>query len=130
MSKKVSFVFMNFIVVSALLFSVQAGAGEAVSAPVVVSTNTAYGGISYARYSSDSTQTIYCGVGTDGWLNCYARNSSGTSKSCYASPGDANYDQFVQVVMSINPASRIWFHWNSDGKCDAMSLLNGSKYLD
>jgi hypothetical protein len=91
---------------------------------------TASGAVRPARYSSDSTQYITCGIASDAvssaYVSCSARDSAGASLYCYTSTPST---VALNALSSVNDTSFIYFQVNSAGNCTYLSISNGSNNL-
>ena len=93
---------------------------------ITVNSSNAYGGITMARKTADTTQYLYCGTskyaGSTVSGSCYARSKT-TSGYCTTQDAD-----MLASIRSINPSSYISFGWDASGVCNYISVANGSAY--
>lgn len=110
--------------------AVQAGYATGYEVYVDASSGYAYGTLSKARLSSDSTQFIGCYIyafatGTN--VRCSARNKAGSNVSCVF-PSNSN-SSALAAASSIGPESDVSFSFNQDGYCSSLSVNNSSIFL-
>lgn len=98
-------------------------AGAKYNYNVVVGTSYAYGAMSTARYSADTTQYIGCWMNTTN-AGCVARNTAGTYKSCYT-----NNAAVRDTLKFMNDYSYVYFTFDSTGKCTYVYLGSYSYVL-
>lgn len=117
---------LGFVLVAIIVASAAANAGSVwnQSVNIVTSLNKAYGSVQGARYSSDTTQKLYCVSNSNGSGSCFATNASGLTKSCYTDEPEA-----VAVIRSMTAYSYVTFSWDDMGKCTYLSVNNGSHYI-
>jgi hypothetical protein len=93
-------------------------------APVVFiddGSRFASGSLSGAHNTADRVQLIGCTVGSF-ITHCVARNSAGTTRSCFTS--DA---ALVANARAINSESILSFSWNENGQCTGVNVDNTSR---
>lgn len=100
-------------------------AGYNTNDDVLVYSTSARGALQQARFSSDSKQYIGCGHSGNGYYWCYARNSSGTTKTCFSSGGDTNK---WKVAGNVNRSSDVYFSIDG-GDCKHIEIHNSSENL-
>ncbi len=93
------------------------------------SATQARGTVIGARNSADGVQLIMCNTyaydSGNAHGSCFAKNSAGTTKQCFA----ANAEQLA-VMQSVGPASYIAFTIADDGTtCQQVSVTNASSYV-
>ncbi len=107
------------------------GATSSYQVYVDTSSQSAYGTVSAARYSSDSSQEIGCYEGPN-TVGCYASDASGNYLSCvnaYYNP-DGVPTYLPTVISGINAASYIYFVVDPNtGECGIVQIDNGSEYI-
>lgn len=119
----------------ALQATAQAGTNAATS--VYVGSGWAYGALTDARFSSNTTEYIGCvhsstksaASGTAlsiNFISCSATTAAGKVYSCYTyTPPQA----WVDAVNGLNNASYLYFWANSSGSCMSIFTTHGSSYL-
>jgi hypothetical protein len=103
-------------------------AGQSAPQYVYVGSNWAGGSLNAARYSGDDVQGIACqttgSTGSSPTLWCWAMDSRGNYAGCQTS--DAG---LVAVASRINSAAYFYFVFDANSDCTAISVENGSQYL-
>jgi hypothetical protein len=111
-----------------LLNSIPAWAGYVSDFPVFVTTKSASGSLTGARYSADSTQYIGCdshSPSTASSVYCSAQDSAGKSLYCFSTD-----PRFVDAVKAMTDSSHIYFAAASyGGACTELTVTNDSVYL-
>lgn len=100
-----------------------ASAGRVTNQAVTINdaTRSAVGNLVDARDSTDNKQRIGCWSNPWGASGCMATNAEGTTRTCVI------HDAImVEQVRAIASTSQIWFQWDAEGTCSAMSLYHGS----
>jgi hypothetical protein len=92
------------------------------------SKSTAVGDLGYVRGTSDDVQYIGCAIngnGSAGGANgyCTARNAAGVTRSC-----STNVPRWLDIIGSVNGDSRVFFRWDTDGKCTMIVVENSSTW--
>jgi hypothetical protein len=91
-------------------------AGSTYGSPITISGNTAYGTLAYARYSSDTNESIGCYTeafpGSATLVYCSVRDPDGKYLGCTST--DSN---IAATARSINDTSFVEFHVAADGTC-------------
>lgn len=116
-----------FVALLVLLSGTAAWAGYTNPLAVTVTSSSAYGSLTGARDSSDSTQYIGCALNWYGsgfyYGSCSARNSSGTSISCITT--DPEMKEAISGLSSYGYAS----FTVSNGQCASVHSFTYSQYL-
>ena len=110
------------IAAAAAMLSATAFAGHKSSQNVVINTGSRFanGDTGHVHNSSDTVQYIMCrSFGTSG--SCYARNKDDVSRSC-----STTSSSMLNTIRSINSESYVYFQWDADGNCTAITVENGS----
>ena len=102
-------------------------AGYKSTSNVSIGSNYASGALGTARNSSDTKQQIGCRVDLYAYstptMFCYARNSSGTSKTCTTDdPG------LIDLFHALNGDSVLYFEVDSYGSCSRIRVTNASEF--
>ena len=114
----------------ALFFNGSAWAGAKYREEVEVSSSSANGSLTGARYGKGKKQTIGCTLAHYASSNsfqvlCSARDKDNNYLMCY----DLNNVGFRKNVKAITTGSYIAFYANSTGQCTFIQVRNSSTYV-
>lgn len=112
-----------------LLNSIPAWAGNASVHEVYITTNTASGTLTGARYSADSRQQIGCDshialTSANPLVLCSARDKTSKALSCSSTD-----PRFANAVKGMTDSSYIYFAVTGSGLCSDLVVHNSSPYL-
>lgn len=125
------------VLITAILFSLTATAGQVNTERVTVTPNadgsgTAAGTLSAARFSRNTVEFIGCGFrmfnnttgGLTRWGFCQANNSAGTHVICMIEDSD-----LLNAIATISDYSFVNFNWNAAGTCTRIGISTQSFYI-
>ncbi len=114
-----------------LLLSAFAGlatAGMKTNYATYVTPGYAFGSLSSARYSSNTSEYISCDLYSSGYISCSVRDAAGNTGYC--STNSTANPTFVPMILALNSASALAFWWDtSTGACTNLFVRSGSNLL-
>jgi hypothetical protein len=109
-------------------FSAVAAAGMKTNVATVIGSGYMSGGLSSARYSSNTLEYLSCDQYSTGYINCSARSATGATAYCYT---DASTNpSFAETMRAMNSASLVYVWFDpATSACTSILVRNGSNYL-
>jgi hypothetical protein len=116
------------MVLTLSVFSALAAAGMKTNYATYVTPGYAFGSLSSARYSSNTSEYISCDLYSSGYIYCSVRDAVGNTGSC--STNSTANPTFVPMILGMNSASALAFWWDTTtGACTSLFVRSGSNLL-